>query len=383
MKHKCRAPFPIRYLLCLHLLVSGLSALPFSTYAEEEKTPESSEADETDGQEQNKSESDEEKIESGFPFTFNDVASNLVIIECKSTQGKWSGSGFVAEMDGKIYIFTNQHVLMGADSIEFKTATGDKLNSLVRGVELAADRDIARLPLADRTAALTVSSKVLMGMPLAVFGNSEGGGVATELFGKVTGVGGDLVEVSAEFVSGNSGSPVINENREVIGIASYVSFSQPNRTTENTRFENQTRRFCYRLTNVTWAPVPWKYYNAKYGTPYAETVATFDSVLEIIKGLYEEPYGNVSQNYSDADLERWSTQHNRAITGSGNQRRRNVGKSAEALSDYCQRRARTLEIKLESRELSGFLRDELESYQHSFEYIAELADYLSAKMPSL
>ncbi len=382
MKKRLYLPAPLRHLCCLLLLLG----LPVRTNAAEEAIRATSETDETaesDGQQQAPPASEEEQIEAAFPFTFNDVAANLVLIECKSAQGKWSGSGFVARMDGQTYIFTNQHVILGADQIEFKTATGETLNSLVRSVELASERDMARLLITDRENALSVSAHVLMDMPLAVFGNSEGGGVATELFGKVTGVGADLVEVSAEFVSGNSGSPVINESKEVIGIASYVSFSRPNRTTENTRFENKTRRFCYRLTNVQWAPVRWKQYNEKYGKAYFETVAVFDAVLEIIKGLYDEPYADVAQSHPDSDLERWSTLHNRANSGSGSQRRRAVGKSTGALSDYCKRRARKLEIKLQSRALTGFLRDEFESYQHSFESIADLADYLSAKLPSL
>ncbi len=320
----------------------------------------------------------------GFPVSINDVKRNLVIIECASALGTSSGSGFIATMDGKSYIFTNQHIILGADRIEFKTGTGERLNSFIRGVELSRNRDIARILIDDRADALAICENVLMGESLAVFGNSDGDGdAAAELDGKVTGVGAELVEVSAEFESGNSGSPVINAHREVMGIASYVRNSRPSKMTENTPFEDKTRRFCYRLTGGAWIPVNWKQYNEKYGRTYQETVAMVATVYEVVTGLFEEPFGRVTEDQRDAGLANWTSQHNRAVSGSGTQRRREVGKSTEALSDYCRRKARSLELTLRNRDLTGFLRDELEGYRYSLEYAAEAVDYFNTKLPSL
>lgn len=364
------------YVLSLSLLAAVFISGPARA---EDETPESDlQAAMTE-----KAEQPETSGNSEFPVSFNDVAHNLVIIECESELGKSAGSGFVARMDGKTYIFTNQHVIMGADRIEFKTVTGESLNSFIRGVELSLNRDIARILIDDRTNALAVSENVLMGESLAVFGNSEGGGVATELYGEVTGVGAELVEVTAEFVSGNSGSPVINANREVMGIASYVRFSRPSKMTENTPFEDKTRRFCYRLSGDRWAPVKWKQYNEKYGKTYLETVVMVETVYEVVTGLFEKPFGVVTENPADADLARWSSQHNRAVSSSGSQRRREVGKSTEALSDYCERKARALELKLRNRDLTGFLREEFEGYKYSLEYAAEAIDFFNTKLPSL
>ena len=230
--------------LLLILLVLGVAMSP--ARADEEKSDEQTAEEEQaqkEAEEQKKAEQAE--IKAQFPYSFDDVSDKLVLIECKGRHGDWSGSGFVAEMNGKTYIFTNQHIVLGADTISFKTAAGEVLRP--RAVELSATRDIARLLLQDHEA-LTISDNLSMGAPLAVFGNSEGGGVATELYGKVTGVGADLVEVSADFVSGNSGSPVLNLDKEVIGIASYVRYSAPSKMKEGTQFENKVRRFCYRLT---------------------------------------------------------------------------------------------------------------------------------------
>ncbi len=374
--------FPTTYLLSmllLFLLTGGRTRADDTTNGPQDTLPDSSTAltemaaDEPD-----------DMAESGghdFPFTFDDIARNLVVIECSSDQGDFSGSGFIASMDGRTYIFTNQHIILGADRISFTTLSGERLTP--RGVELSVTRDIARLPIDGNDEALTVSGKVLMDMPLAVFGNSRDDGVAKTLYGEVTGVGAELIEVSAEFDSDNSGSPVVNEAMEVIGIASYVRSPRPSRMTENTRFENQTRRFCYRLTNVKWAPVRWRQYNEKYGKTYRETTGLVESVFDVVGGFFDEPFNTVSVRFADSELERWSSQHNRAVRNSGSQRRIEVGKSTEALSKYCERQARSLEMKLDQRDLTGFLREELEGYKYSLEYAAEVIDFFNSKLPAM
>ncbi len=317
--------------------------------------------------------------DSSFSYSFNDISSNLVMITCKMPTGEAAGSGFLGRMDGKTYIFTNQHVIMGAGRIDFITAKGESLKPI--SVELAASRDIVRLELPDRTDALYISANVGMGSPIAVFGNSEGG--ATELYGKIEGVGADRLEVTAEFVSGNSGSPLLNENREVVGIASYVRISRHNRTTENTRFENKDRRFCYRLNDVQWVPVNWRKYNADYGLAYRENTELVEFLFDIINGMYEEPFSTVPENCSNAELKRWCGDHNRVVSHRSNQFRRELGSSAEALSSFCQRRARSMDIILKHRNLSGFLRNEFEGFESAYSYASEAIDYFGTKLPGV
>ena len=316
-----------------------------------------------------------------FSYTFDDIAKNLVLIECKSARGKSAGSGFIAKMDGKTYLFTNQHVILGADSISFTTVKGEQLRPT--GVELSQRRDIVRLPLPDREDALEIGTTFGMDMPLAVFGNSEGAGVATELRGKVTGVGAELLEVSAEFVSGNSGSPVLDKDRNVIGIASYVRVSQPSRMTENTRFENKVRRFCYRLDGVIWTPVNWKKYNEEHGKSYRETEALVESLISIHNGLFEDPFGTIPENTSDSELKKWSSEHNRMIKHGGNQLKRDLGNSTEELSTICERQMRRIKTTLGKNDLTEFLRDEYEGFSYVLERVVENLDYLNTKLPSI
>lgn len=383
-----------KWVLCLGMLASVSS----TAWADEEEDQQAAEQEEAEQQRaKDKREAEQAEIKAEFPYTFDDVSDKLVLIECKGRHGKWFGSGFVAVMDGKTYIFTNQHIILGAETISFKTAQGETLRP--RAVELSAARDIARLLLEDHEG-LTISDNLSMGAPLAVFGNSEGGGVATELYGKVTGVGAELVEVSAEFVSGNSGSPVLNLDQEVIGIASYVRYSTPSKMKEGTQFEDKVRRFCYRLTQVRWARVNWKKYNGEYGDTYRETQKLVESILNVVNGWYENPFGPVSENHSDHDLRKWSNEHNRMVShivrlsdkgrasvselnNTNRQIRNDIGDSAEALSTFCKRRARFVEFTTQKRDLTGFLRDEFESSVYRLEYASEAIDYFGTQLTTI
>jgi hypothetical protein len=337
---------------------------------------------------------EEKEFKAQFEYSFNDIADNLVIITCENS----SGSGFIAKMNGKTYLLTNQHVILGSEKISFQTATGRALRP--RSVELSARRDIVRLLLTDE-GGFEIADSMSMGSPIGVFGNSEGGGVATELYGKVTGVGADVVEVSADFVKGNSGSPVLNLEQEVIGIASYLRYSRKKRDTEGTRFENQTRRFCHRLTGTKWKPVNWKKYNKDYGKRYRTNEQLVDSIFEIINQWYDSPFGKISADeHPDMDLRKWSTAHNHMVNrivrlndkgratrhqldNTNKQIRKDIGDSATVLAKVCKSRARQMRMLATQKELTEFLRKEFEGYAYSLEYAAKAIDRFGDKLSDI
>ncbi|MBN2164341.1 MAG: trypsin-like peptidase domain-containing protein [Pontiellaceae bacterium] len=336
-----------------------------------------------------------DEVKDSFPYSLNEVSDKIVTIECKSNRnGRSAGSGFIGKMDGKTYVFTNQHVLLGADEISIFTINGDRI--LPSKIELSVRRDIARLELRpdDSHEGFEISSTPAMGIPLAVFGNSEGGGVATALYGKVKSVTSDLLEVTAEFVSGNSGSPVLNENQEVMGIASYVRFSTPEATDDEEKEpKRKARRFCYRLTNVDWMPVNWSRYNGEYGKEYRETEALVDSIFDVVYGWGDEPFGYVPSEHKDYDLQKWAKNHNNMVDrikrlsdkGSATRKELNninkqiqgdIGDSAEALAAFCDRKSRNVAMKLTKNNLTGFLHDEFEGYVESLQWATrEINDF--------
>ncbi|MCF7848057.1 MAG: serine protease [Kiritimatiellales bacterium] len=329
-----------------------------------------------------------------FKYSFGDIQNKLVIIR----HAEAVGSGFLAKIGDKHYILTNQHVILGADNISFKTIDGVELRP--RRVELAATRDIVRLELEGQDG-FQISGEANMGMPIAVFGNSEGAGVATELYGEVTGVGSDRIEVSAEFVSGNSGSPVLTKDREAVGIASYVKFARKNETNADTEFEDKTRRFAYLIDGTRWESVDWRNYNEKYGMPFRQNEALIDSIFDIVNTWYQDPFSKVTvDDHPIFDLQRWSTAHNHMVNrivrlndkgratpnelnNTNKMIRKDLKDSADSLSEICKSNARKMKFLSGQKELNGYLKERFEQYAYSMEYAAQLIDKHGDKLSSI
>jgi len=318
----------------------------------------------------------EDELREELDFTFDDIADKLVIITCTGPRGKSSGSGFIARMDGKTYIFTNQHVILGADTIRLKTPAGEAL--IPRGIELSVTRDVARM-LIDERPAFDISTEFAVNSPVGVFGNSEGADVATALYGEVAGIGIDLVEVTADFVPGNSGSPVLNSSQGVIGIASFTltqvipSKEDGKKSTgtdkEDQELETKTRRLCYRLDALQWMTPNWSDYNRRQGDLYINTENTVNAVFSILSLLMKSFTEEIPEEQDLAhDLTDWVERHNNIIKRMNTGRFNNLenlyityADSLQQLAEACRIRSRKILMFSNQKELTGFLRDEFES----------------------
>nr|MDA3834155.1 hypothetical protein [Spirochaetales bacterium] len=88
-------------IFCLSFLLSAGSLTVWANEEDDQLAAEQkSEEEEKTAKEREK----EEEYKAKIPYSFSDVSENLVIIECTTSMGKMVGSGFIAEMDGKIYI---------------------------------------------------------------------------------------------------------------------------------------------------------------------------------------------------------------------------------------------------------------------------------------
>jgi len=187
----------------------------------------------------------------------------LVIV--KGNEG--SGSGFICSAGDSALLFTNTHVI--ADLTNATVTRMDGAAVIPGAAVVAAGRDIARfdLPKAPGHPLEVISdfnNNVRIGDAVVVLGNSGGGGVITKIDGKIVGIGPDRIEVSAEFIPGNSGSPIIHVNTgQVIGIATYLT----KRYDESSGKKDEApvvRRFGYRIDNVAaWEPVEWNEFRSE------------------------------------------------------------------------------------------------------------------------
>lgn len=188
---------------------------------------------------------------------FAQIHHCLVIVETPNGVG----SGFVAEIDGEMFIVTNEHVLRGGWPARFHTIDGVPLTP--RSVRVADHEDLVLLRFTNSMAhALTIADTTpLIGTPVSVFGNSGGERVATSCEGTILGVGPDRVEVSAQFVSGNSGSPIVNSNGHVIAVATYATRDDnpEDWVKRGTRYA-EVRRFGMRLHDIRWTDLSLKEY---------------------------------------------------------------------------------------------------------------------------
>lgn len=183
------------------------------------------------------------------PAGVNTFASSLVVIE--GNKGK--GTGFIGFLNDKPVIFTNSHVLKGNTRIDVRSLTGQKLD--FNKLMLAESYDLSVLYQDTVNNGLqileNVDSNVAIGDDVIVIGNSLGGGVVSEIKGKVIGIGPELVEIDAKFVVGNSGSPIIHvKTGKVIGIATFISMRELDWAGRDSKFHRKVRRFGYRVDNV-------------------------------------------------------------------------------------------------------------------------------------
>lgn len=183
---------------------------------------------------------------------------------------KGRGSGFIATYLDKPFLFTNTHVLSGNTQVKARSLSGKEI--VVKGVSMAEARDVSLLPQETVPEGMEIlkdmDTEVSIGDDVVVLGNSLGSGVVTEIAGKVTGVGPDLVEVDAKFVSGNSGSPIIHvKTGKVIGIATYATLRKMEGFGEDSKFNNVERYFAYRLDNInSWRNVTWPAFAKEAGS---------------------------------------------------------------------------------------------------------------------
>lgn len=178
------------------------------------------------------------------------------------------GSAFIAQIGKGKYLITNQHVVAGIATPTFTMP--DRTVLKVGTAAAAIDHDIMSFGIGDDVTALEAMQGVdqfaAVGDDVVVLGNPDAAGVVRPITGVIQGIGPQLVEVSAPFIAGNSGSPIIHvKTGKVIAVATYLR-----REVANPREGRETpslRRFGYRLDSIKrWERVIWWQYHDEHKT---------------------------------------------------------------------------------------------------------------------
>jgi len=196
----------------------------------------------------------EEKPIESLPLIIKRIEPSTVIIFAYNDKGGFlkQGSGFFISQNGDI--ITNYHVIQGASSAEVKTSDG-KTYPITYIVVEDEQSDIIRLsvdipsqyvhPLSLSTTVPEVGERILVyGSPLGLEKTVSDGIISA--IREVPGYG-KLIQITAPISPGSSGSPVLNMNGEVIGIATFqivegqnLNFAIPSERIANLDLKKET-----------------------------------------------------------------------------------------------------------------------------------------------
>ena len=166
------------------------------------------------------------------------LGTGVVVIETSLTDGKAAGTGMVLTSSGEV--LTNNHVIRGANTIRVVLpGTGRSYSAKVLGYSVSKDVALLKASGASnlKRVSLGNSSTLRVGHSVTATGNAGGTGRLTSSSGSVTALGrtitvGDesdnqrltgLIQASSELQPGDSGGPLFNAARKVVGMNTAAS----------------------------------------------------------------------------------------------------------------------------------------------------------------
>jgi serine protease Do len=204
------------------------------------------------------------------------VSRSVLIIE----GDKGVGTGFVVSTGGKKYLYTAAHVFSGNSRFTIRNAAGTEFKKF-GDLQAAEGADLIRLEMwddpADFLELAAPDAELAINTEIAALGNGGGTGVIAVEQGRILGTSGDILEVDAKIIQGNSGGPVVERaTGKVVGEVTHLIDARKDVWSEGTR-QGDVRRFACRLNK------DWKWMTQKTGAFVTDgkTLAEFDDYTRL------------------------------------------------------------------------------------------------------